>query len=38
MNVSIPDGEDQKEIAIPEQFVHKLKDGGLSSEVSDLYH
>jgi adenylyl cyclase-associated protein len=38
MNVSIPDGDDQKEIPIPEQFVHKLNDGGLSSEVSDLYH
>jgi adenylyl cyclase-associated protein len=38
MNVSIPDGEDQKELPIPEQFVHKLTDGGLSSEVSDLYH
>jgi adenylyl cyclase-associated protein len=38
MNVSIPDGEDQKEIPIPEQFVHKITDGTLSSEVSDLYH
>jgi len=38
MNVSIPDGEDQKEIPIPEQFVHKLTNGSLSSEVSDLYH
>jgi hypothetical protein len=38
MNVSIPDGEDQKEIPIPEQFVHKISDGSLTSEVSDLYH
>jgi adenylyl cyclase-associated protein len=38
MNVSIPDGDDQKEIPIPEQFVHKISDGSLSSEVSDLYH
>jgi adenylyl cyclase-associated protein len=38
MNVSIPDGEDQKELPIPEQFVHKLSNGTLSSEVSDLYH
>ncbi|KAG7347597.1 adenylate cyclase associated (CAP) C terminal-domain containing protein [Nitzschia inconspicua] len=38
MNVSIPDGDDQKEIPIPEQFVHKIMNGSLSSEVSDLYH
>jgi adenylyl cyclase-associated protein len=38
MNVSIPDGEDQKELPIPEQFVHKLSNGTLTSEVSDLYH
>lgn len=38
MNVSIPDGEDQKEIPIPEQFVHKISNGSLTSEVSDLYH
>jgi adenylyl cyclase-associated protein len=38
MNVSIPDGDDRKEIVIPEQFVHKLDKGSLSSEVSDLYH
>lgn len=38
MNVSFPDGEDQKELPIPEQFVHKLKDGAVTSEVSDLYH
>ena len=38
MNVSIPDGDDQKEIPIPEQFMHKIAGGSLSSEVSDLYH
>lgn len=38
MNVSFPDGEEQKELPIPEQFVHKLVDGSLTSEVSDLYH
>ena len=37
MNVSIPDGEDYKEIPIPEQFYHKITDGTLSSEVSELY-
>jgi len=37
MNVSFPDGEDQKEMPIPEQFVHKLKDGLVTSDVSDLY-
>lgn len=38
MNVSIPDGDDRKEMPIPEQFVHKIGNGTLSSEVSDLYH
>jgi adenylyl cyclase-associated protein len=38
MNVSIPDGEDRKEMPIPEQFMHKITGGSLSSEVSDLYH
>ena len=38
MNVSFPDGEDQKEVPIPEQFVHKLTNGALSSDVSDLYN
>eukprot|EP00536_Pseudo-nitzschia_multiseries_P019301 jgi/Psemu1/249042/estExt_Genewise1.C_43830003 len=37
MNVSIPDGDDWKEIPIPEQFYHKITDGGLTSEVSELY-
>lgn len=38
MNVSFPDGDEQKELPIPEQFVHKLVDGSVTSEVSDLYH
>jgi hypothetical protein len=38
MNVSYPDGDEQKEAPIPEQFVHKLVNGTLTSEVSDLYH
>lgn len=38
MNVNIPDGDDRKEMPIPEQFVHKITDGKLGSEVSDLYH
>lgn len=38
MNVNFPDGEDMKELPIPEQFVHKLTGGSLKSEVSDLYH
>jgi len=38
MNVSFPDGDDQKELPIPEQFVHRLQDGVVKSEVSDLYH
>lgn len=38
MNVSIPDEGDYKEIPIPEQFVHKIVDGSVASEVSDLYH
>jgi len=38
MNISMPDGDDRKELPIPEQFVHKISDGKLSSEVSDLYH
>lgn len=37
MNVSIPDGDDYKEIPIPEQFFHKITDGSLTSEVSELY-
>ena len=31
------DGE-IKEAPIPEQFVHKLVKGSVTSEVSDLYH
>lgn len=38
MNVNIPEGDDRKEMPIPEQFVHKLTGGSLTSEVSDLYH
>jgi adenylyl cyclase-associated protein len=38
MNVNIPEGDDRKEMPIPEQFVHKLAGGSLKSEVSDLYH
>jgi adenylyl cyclase-associated protein len=38
MNVSIPDGDDRKEMPVPEQFVHRINKGSLSSEVSDLYH
>lgn len=38
MNVNFPDGDDMKELPIPEQFVHKLTGSSLTSEVSDLYH
>lgn len=38
LNVSFPEGEDQKEVPIPEQFVHKITNGALTSDVSDLYH
>ena len=38
MNVSYPDGVEHKEVPIPEQFVHKIVCGNLTSEVSDLYH
>mmetsp|Transcript_8385 Transcript_8385/g.12862 ORF Transcript_8385/g.12862 Transcript_8385/m.12862 type:complete len:501 (+) Transcript_8385:81-1583(+) len=39
MNVSFPDENgEQKELPIPEQFVHKLVDGAVQSSVSDLYH
>jgi len=31
------DGE-TKEAPIPEQFVHKLVNGSITSDVSDLYH
>jgi adenylyl cyclase-associated protein len=37
MNVSFPDGDEWKELPIPEQFVHKLKDNKLDTHVSDLY-
>lgn len=40
MNVSWTDEKtgEQKEAPIPEQFVHRLVDGVISSDVSDLYH
>ena len=38
VNFSFPDGDDMKELPVPEQFVHKLANGSLASEVSDLYH
>jgi len=38
MNVSFPDGDDQKEAPLPEQFMHKIVGGKVMSEVSDLYH
>jgi adenylyl cyclase-associated protein len=38
MNVSFPDGDDMKEVPIPEQFVHKIVNERVTSEVSDLYH
>jgi len=39
MNVNYPDeAGEMKEVPIPEQFQHKLSDGTLKSEVSDLYH
>jgi adenylyl cyclase-associated protein len=36
--VSFPDGDEQKELPIPEQFVHKISGGVVTSEVSDVYH
>ena len=36
--VSFPDGNEHKEVPIPEQFIHKISKGSLTSEVSDLYH
>jgi adenylyl cyclase-associated protein len=40
MNVSWPDDKsgEQREAPIPEQFVHRLNRGAVTSEVSDLYH
>ena len=38
VQVSYVDGEDMKEVPVPEQFVHSLNDAGaLKSRVSDLY-
>lgn len=39
MNVSWPDENGEiKEAPIPEQFQHKLVNGSVTSQVSDLYH
>lgn len=39
MNVSWPDDSGEiKEAPIPEQFMHKLVNGSVTSQVSDLYH
>jgi len=39
MNVSWPDEAGEiKEAPIPEQFMHKLVNGSVTSQVSDLYH
>lgn len=40
MNVAIPkDGcdDDFTEICIPEQYIHRIKDGAITADVSDLY-
>jgi len=37
MNISFPDGDEQKEVPIPQQFVHQLLNGKVTSEVSSLY-
>ena len=40
MNVSFPGETDDDawlEMPIPEQFQHKIVDGGVTSEVSELY-
>ncbi|KAL7489828.1 hypothetical protein ACHAW6_015574 [Cyclotella cf. meneghiniana] len=39
MNVSWPDDKGEiREAPIPEQFVHKIVNGSVTSQVSDLYH
>jgi adenylyl cyclase-associated protein len=40
MNISWFDEkiQEQKEAPIPEQFVHRLVNGSITSDVSDLYH
>lgn len=39
MNVSWPDVDGEiKEAPIPEQFIHKMVNGVVTSQVSDLYH
>lgn len=38
MNVSWPDESgDMVEKPIPEQYVHRIKNGAITAEVSDLY-
>merc|ERR1712178_316018 len=37
MNINFPDGDDVKELPIPEQFIHTIKGGHVTSSVSDLY-
>ena len=34
----VDDDGEIKEAPIPEQFMHKLVNGSVSSQVSDLYH
>ena len=38
MNLSVPHGDEYKELALPEQFVHKVGEGvKIQSKPSDLY-
>lgn len=38
-SVSWPDDKGEiREAPIPEQFVHKIVNGSVTSQVSDLYH
>ena len=37
MNLMIPDGDDYIEIPIPHQFVHRVVNKAVVSEVSELY-
>ena len=39
LSVSWPDDQGEiKEAPIPEQFQHKIVNGSVTSQVSDLYH
>ena len=39
ITVSWVDGDEEiKEAPIPEQFMHRLVNGSVKSQVSDLYH